>query len=79
MHQPCFVSIRFSLVLDLFVAASGFLPPLGCFCSHCACFFAGMETAALAAADLDPDFVTDGSQVLKRKTTASSGVDEVCS
>jgi hypothetical protein len=38
-----------------------------------------METAALAAADLDPDFVTDGSQVLKRKTTASSGVDEVCS
>ena len=36
-----------------------------------------METAALAAADLDPDYVTDGSQVLKRKTTASSGVDEV--
>eukprot|EP01043_Picozoa_sp_COSAG02_P037669 COSAG02_NODE_2845_length_7905_cov_15.063413_2_plen_72_part_00 len=38
-----------------------------------------METAALAAADLDPDYVTDGSQVLKRKTTASSGVDEVSS
>ena len=36
-----------------------------------------METAALAAADLDPDYVTDCSQVLKRKTTASSGVDEV--
>ena len=45
----------------------------------CACVrVAGrMESAALAAADLDPDYVTDGSQVLKRKTTASSGVDEV--
>jgi hypothetical protein len=72
------VSIRFSLVLDLFVAASGFLPPKGAAATARA-FFAGMETAALAAADLDPDFVTDGSQVLKRKTTASSGVDEVCS
>ena len=63
----------------LFVAAWLFAAA-GLLLSHCACFFfAGMETAALAAADLDPDFVTDGSQVLKRKTTASSGVDEVCS
>ena len=31
----------------------------------------------MAAADMDPDFVTDGAQVLKRKTTSSSGIDEV--
>ena len=30
----------------------------------------------MAAADMDPDFVTDGAQVLKRKTTSSSGIDE---